>query len=746
MTTEGAVRARPERVDLILNQLDQLPTLPVIATRVLQATSDERSSAAEVIRLIESDQSLSAKVLRMVHAAAHGAPRDVDTVGKAVVLLGFNAVRHAVLSIKVFDTFVSGGSAESQFDRREFWKHSLAVGCAAQLLASRWRPKLDDEVAFVCGLLHDLGKVALDACLPKSYDRVISVARRRRVCILDVEQELLGVDHNVAGKRMAQRWKLPSSLVECIWLHHHTPEMLPESVQHPELVQIVNLADTLAREQRLGFSGFACDSTNSLAIARQMGLSSEILEYVTTHLLEAIEARAELLGLDELTPGTIYAEAVNHVNEELGRLNDALGESNSQLEARGSYLDLIHHFNEQLDTHLSMVDICLLGAEAGRSLLKTDAVAMFALQPDNGLCHIGLCDDHGSQAELAHEVGGLDGNDADPHLGIMPAPACAIAVRDALEGRLGGGPMWMIPIVRNHRLLGGVLFQGGRGDIEALNANPDEIHMFSTALAVAIRNGFQHTRLERLNEGLAQVNRQLKAAQAELLRRRSLTMIGDMAAGAAHELNNPLAVISGRGQLLASGDLDERSRKGLEIIAEQAHRASEIVNDLMEFAKPDPPQRESIELNGVLQACVAEEISAAGLSPDQVSLQLSDVETRAAGDSRQVRGMFTEIIRNAIQAMDPQTARLTIKGHHDVADDKVVVTIEDNGHGMAPEVLEKARDPFYSFRQAGRGRGLGLSRAARWCEINGGRMRLESESGVGTTVWVELDIPNQTSS
>src|SRR5271170_2807281 len=126
---------REKRVELILQQLEELPTLPAVAVAVLAATSREDSSVADVVRLISSDPSLSARILQLVRRADTGGG-DVSTVEQAVKLMGFEAVRCAVLSVSVFQTF-SGSSSGGQFNREEFWQHALAVACCAELLAEK---------------------------------------------------------------------------------------------------------------------------------------------------------------------------------------------------------------------------------------------------------------------------------------------------------------------------------------------------------------------------------------------------------------------------------------------------------------------------------------------------------------------------------------------------------------------------------------------------------------------------------
>src|SRR5262244_2925464 len=155
---------REKRVELILQQLEDLPTLPAVAVRVLEVTSNESSDAKEVVQLIESDPSLTARILQLVHRADSGVRGEVTTVERAVVLLGFEAVRSAVLAISVFETFKQTESNSTTppaaFKHEAFWKHCIAVAAAAELIAEASKDSaINPSEAFVCGLLHDLGKI-----------------------------------------------------------------------------------------------------------------------------------------------------------------------------------------------------------------------------------------------------------------------------------------------------------------------------------------------------------------------------------------------------------------------------------------------------------------------------------------------------------------------------------------------------------------------------------------------------------
>src|SRR5262249_4998154 len=156
-------------------------------------------------------------------------------IEQAVVTIGFARLRSIVLAVKVFEFFQHRPSSSgSGFNRGEFWRHVLAVACAArrmapESIASRQPSvtvRIDPEEAFLAGLLHDIGKVALDFVFPKAYQRITSRADQTRGEIADAERSILGVDHAIAGRRLAERWNLPEVYHDVIWLHHLAPPAL----------------------------------------------------------------------------------------------------------------------------------------------------------------------------------------------------------------------------------------------------------------------------------------------------------------------------------------------------------------------------------------------------------------------------------------------------------------------------------------------------------------------------------------
>jgi signal transduction histidine kinase len=214
-----------------------------------------------------------------------------------------------------------------------------------------------------------------------------------------------------------------------------------------------------------------------------------------------------------------------------------------------------------------------------------------------------------------------------------------------------------------------------------------------------------------------------------------------MAAGAAHELNNPLAVIAGRAQMITTGSVDEDLQRHLEIIDQQARRASGIVSELLAFANPDPPTPRDTPLRTWVDSLNQHWQRSSPLSPGQIEVTISDEELVMYADPEQLTEAAGAVIANALESNTPENVRLLINSASTPSDDTIVVSFGDNGRGMEPEVLTHALDPFFSHRTAGRSRGLGLSRAARLLEINGGRLWLESQPNLGTTVYFAVPTP-----
>lgn len=220
-----------------------------------------------------------------------------------------------------------------------------------------------------------------------------------------------------------------------------------------------------------------------------------------------------------------------------------------------------------------------------------------------------------------------------------------------------------------------------------------------------------------------------------------LAAVGQLAAGVAHELNNPLAAVQGYAQLLTSRkDLDESIRDDVGTIYREAQRASKITANLLSFSRTHEPERKAISLNKVIEESI--ELHAYRLRVNNISIH-TDLQPdlpRTLADFHQLQQVFVNLITNAEQAMTEAHGHgtLTISSHR--SGDAIEVQIADDGPGMPEDVLNRAFDPFFTTKEVGKGTGLGLSICFGILDQHNGRIRAESEPGSGTTITVEIPI------
>ncbi|HEU5309959.1 MAG TPA: HDOD domain-containing protein [Candidatus Eisenbacteria bacterium] len=218
-----------------------LPTLPLVASRLLEAVKPPQASATEIGRILSLDPALTARTLRLANSEFYGFPRKVGSVDLAVVVLGSNTIRDLVLSASVFQTL-----GEQDAEMEGLWSHSLACAVAARTLAERNGYRLSSE-AYAAGLLHDIGTVVLRQTDPGRFHAVIAMVRDQGEDVEEAERGLFGSCHAEVGAWLAERWGLPADLVEAIACHHR-PE---NATRNPELAFLVHVANSLA--ERAGF-------------------------------------------------------------------------------------------------------------------------------------------------------------------------------------------------------------------------------------------------------------------------------------------------------------------------------------------------------------------------------------------------------------------------------------------------------------------------------------------------------------
>jgi putative nucleotidyltransferase with HDIG domain len=272
---------------------DDLPTIPESLSRILSVLEDPDSGARDLADVVRTDAPLASKIVRLANSPLYRLHRQVESIQDCVAALGYATVRQVALCVAVVSSLGSTcGRRGATVDYRELWRHCVAAGAVARVLAQS-AGIADPEAAFTRGLLHDVGKFVMILRFPRQYGEAIYDRRTRGCSLVEVERERFGFDHAEAGAALAEHWHFPADLVGAI-AGHHDP-----SPDDPS-VAVVALADILA----YGIHSPACDLGGNPAgdtvpaLLDCLDISPDALESWQGTLAQAVDHVAPLAQLD----------------------------------------------------------------------------------------------------------------------------------------------------------------------------------------------------------------------------------------------------------------------------------------------------------------------------------------------------------------------------------------------------------------------------------------------------------------
>ncbi|MDA3918729.1 MAG: ATP-binding protein [Deltaproteobacteria bacterium] len=249
--------------------------------------------------------------------------------------------------------------------------------------------------------------------------------------------------------------------------------------------------------------------------------------------------------------------------------------------------------------------------------------------------------------------------------------------------------------------------------------------------------GFFHDLRETLK-----IEEELEKTRVQLLQSAKMASVGELAAGVAHQLNNPLGGITLYSQLLMEDyTLPDGAQQDLKRIIRDAQRCTDTVQELLKFSRQTTNEMHLQDINQLLSETLI-------LVKDQTLFHNIEIKKNFQNnlplvpvDIQQIKHVFMNIILNAADAMEGQGVLSLFTSHEEPLSDRVCITISDTGHGIPDDILIKIFDPFFTTKEQGKGTGLGLSMAYRIVEDHGGKMSAESKTGEGTNFLIELMLP-----
>ena len=237
----SASEIQREIQDLIKN-VNNLISLPEISLRVNKLASDPNATAEDMARVISQDPALVARMLKIANSPFYGLSKEVDTISRAVSVLGTNKIRDLVLSNAASQAF--DGIPNKLISMQDFWHHSLYCGLLAQILAKKSKKSIESESIFIAGLLHDIGQLVMFNQRPEqSHDAILLLMEGAEdLETFEAERQVFGYDHAEVGAELMKHWNLSPVLFECVAFHHE-PE---KAKDFPTEVALINIANAVA--------------------------------------------------------------------------------------------------------------------------------------------------------------------------------------------------------------------------------------------------------------------------------------------------------------------------------------------------------------------------------------------------------------------------------------------------------------------------------------------------------------------
>ncbi|MFC1477413.1 HDOD domain-containing protein [candidate division KSB1 bacterium] len=276
-----------------IQKISLLPSIPATLQKIILTSNDPHSSAEDMQKIIEKDQSISAAILKLANSAYFGYTRQIHEIKQAIIIIGFNTAVSVAVSVSVLKSLADKFDSP-EFSRDDFWKHTIATGEAARIVAHTigFEPSAK---AYITGLLHDVGKIVLLLVDSKEFNDAVFESHAMNKPLNICEMQAFGFDHQSAGGWLGNRWKLPDSIVSGL-LYHHDLDSCPE--EFLQEATITHLANYVCIKAHIGNSGDIADQKLHENVKIVLKINNKMIDQILGELekkKDEIDAFFEIL-------------------------------------------------------------------------------------------------------------------------------------------------------------------------------------------------------------------------------------------------------------------------------------------------------------------------------------------------------------------------------------------------------------------------------------------------------------------
>ena len=650
--------------------------MPQILIKLIEHLQADDLGMAELAALVAKDAGMTSKMMAVANSSAYHRGKRVPGLEQALMSLGTDTIKMLVISESVFQTFNSFPHSSST-DLRAFWKHSLTAAVIARDLARRMHYAQLEE-AYLAGLLHNVGRLALLATAPREYAFNFTARDDEQLCAL--EQRTLQITHAEAGAWLIERWNLDSFLADAV-LYHHEPSSRLEAA-HPliRIVRLANLMATLPSTDAAVAEAFVLCGLDAGAADAIMDVSVRQVEQSASHL------GIDLAGADDIKPPPAFVPlsqdpVQQRLSEEVRNmvLVSEVGQTLSRQQGESGLLDTI--------------------ARSARILFDFESAAILLENP-TGQALVGVPGfEQQRVAELTLPLA-RGGAIASSALERRPAfiardNARLVLAEEQLLRILGSETMVCVPLVAGTRCLGVLLGGVPAWQVPLCQKRVRFMQAFGAQAASALdaaqsERGHAHRQLAHVAEQYRDASRRL-----------------------VHEVNNPLSIIKNYLSVLDDKLARQEPVMGeMSILNEEIDRVGQLVSGLADLKPSGAAGAGATDVAKVIDD-VLRLFRATGFVPGsvQIDARMDHQHNAIAGDADTVKQILVNLVKNAVEALASGGGRIGIANRGHVNRERrlyVELAVTDDGPGLSGEVLAHLFSPVRSTKD-GSHHGLGLS-------------------------------------
>ncbi|NQV33997.1 MAG: HDOD domain-containing protein [Phycisphaeraceae bacterium] len=729
------------KTKLALSRLECPAVLPSVLTQAVSSVVQKQFSREELVDVVSVSPALVVQILRLAAKKGVVASSSRYSLSHLMGRLPADEIRNAILDLPVYEPPHSlDRSDESEVvSRQELVQHSVAVACCAKALARLMVVGTDTNLAYLCGLLHDLGKLAVQELMPKGFSAMAGQAKMETSALHPVERCYLSTDHGVIGKYLARKWQLPQTVQMAIWLHHSNVATLSKHPDYADMAAIVYCADAIVKSVGLGASGSfdtECPFGRMSSLLKVREQSLRELQSSLPGLVNPVFERLHLAMTDTVS-------RLCRVSKEgaalLGRQNCNLAAEIRRLEGVEKQLGFVKEVMDDIDSQASVRELAEVFAKCWQRFFQTGKTCIiWGHQTGGDLCEAVLIEDlQNSRHVLLDTEGGalVISSEGD----VVGVDEQLDWVFDQLDCDFAKSRSFTVPLVANEDVQAAIIFEMNYpvspSKLNTTFAQGVQVGdaLLSRALTCEQQEAFAEDFLG-IDQGVEQAAPALGPVTQGL---ELLNALAEMAAGFAHELNNPLSVIAGRAQLMGENESEEDKRRSLHQIRENVGNISDMLGALISFAEPPLPKPSETSVVQLIEEAVQLASYKSGHDDLDVAVECAEGASTVYVDSAQIVSALANVLVNSVESYRGTVEAIQVVARS-AGPDYADIVVCDQGCGMDDETLQRATTPFFSAKPAGRQRGMGLAYAARVIQVNQGRLVLQSRLGQGTEVLISL--------